>query len=110
MSPTRKPSTVAGLRRGLGPLPSDSPAEIGNAIADLPVPAKPAGHIKPARVTLNLPPQLFRDLSRWADDSAADLNVPRVGIQDAMRAMIAVTVADKGIGAEVREHIRRARA
>jgi hypothetical protein len=63
----------------------------------------------PARVTLNLPPRLFRELSRWADDAAADLDVPRVGIQDAVRAMIAVTLADKGVTAEVREHIRQAR-
>lgn len=69
-----------------------------------------AARTAPARVTLNLPPQLFRDLSRWADDAADDLDVPRVGIQDAVRAMIAVTVADKGVAAEVREQIRQARA
>ena len=64
----------------------------------------------PVRVTLNIPPALYRELSRWAEAAAADLDVPRVGIQDAARAMIAVTVGDKGITAEVREHIRQARA
>ena len=59
----------------------------------------PAVSAKPARVTLNLPPELYRQLQQWANDAAVALDakpdrgafgvdVPRVGVQDTMRAMI----------------------
>lgn len=102
MSPARaRASTVAGLRRGVTGAPAAANPPTTTPVVEV------GG--KPARVTLNLPPDLYRQLAAWTTDAAGDLNVPRVGIQDAMRAMIAVTVTDKGIGAEVREHIRRAR-
>jgi hypothetical protein len=44
----------------------------------------------PARITLNLPPALYRELLRWADGAAETIDVPRVGVQDALRAMIRV--------------------
>jgi hypothetical protein len=50
---------------------------------------------KPARVTLNLPPDLYRQLARWADSAAETIGVPRVGVQDTMRAMIRVITGDE---------------
>jgi hypothetical protein len=73
-------------------------------------------HVKPARVTLNLPPELYRQLTRWADSAAETMNVPRVGVQDALRAMVSVITGDEApscsarVLAEVGQHIRQARA
>ena len=52
---------------------------------------------KPARVTLNLPPDLYSQLQQWATDAAVTLDVPRVGVQDTMRAMIRV-LTDQSAG------------
>ncbi len=57
--------------------------------------ALPAGRTairsKPVRITLDLNPELYRQLIQWADAAAIELNVPRVALADAMRAMIRVT-------------------
>jgi hypothetical protein len=56
--------------------------------------ASPAGRTairsKPVRVTLDLSPELYRQLARWADTAAVELDVPRVALVDAVRAMIRV--------------------
>jgi hypothetical protein len=60
--------------------------------------ARPAGRTairsKPVRVTLDLSPELYRQLTAWADSAAVELGVPRVSLADAMRAMIRVTADD----------------
>jgi hypothetical protein len=57
--------------------------------------ARPAGRTairsKPVRITLDLSPELYRQLIRWADSAAVELDVPRLALADAMRAMIRVT-------------------
>ena len=57
--------------------------------------ARPAGRTairsKPVRITLDLSPELYRQLTQWADSAAVALDVPRVALADAMRAMIRVT-------------------
>jgi hypothetical protein len=57
--------------------------------------ARPAGRTairsKPVRITLDLSPELYRELTGWADSAAVELGVPRVSLADAMRAMIRVT-------------------
>lgn len=57
--------------------------------------ARPAGRTairsKPVRITLDLSPELYRELTGWADDAAVALGVPRVSLADAVRAMIRVT-------------------
>jgi hypothetical protein len=54
--------------------------------------AQPAGRTairsKPVRITLDLSPELYRQLTRWADEAAVELDVPRVALADAVRAMI----------------------
>jgi hypothetical protein len=72
--------------------------------------ARPAGRTairsKPVRVTLDLSPELYRELTRWADSAAVALDVPRVALADAMRAMIRVATEN---GDEVLERLRRDR-
>ena len=57
--------------------------------------AGPAGKTairsKPVRITLDLSPELYRELTGWADSAAVELGVPRVSLADAVRAMIRVT-------------------
>jgi hypothetical protein len=57
--------------------------------------ARPAGRTairsKPVRITLDLSPELYRQLTQWADSAAIALDVPRVALADVMRAMIRVT-------------------
>ena len=57
--------------------------------------ARPAGKTairsKPVRITLDLSPELYRELTVWADTAAITLGVPRVSLADAVRAMIRVT-------------------
>ena len=56
--------------------------------------AHPAGRTairsKPVRITLDLSPELYRQLIAWADSAAVTLDVPRVSLADAVRAMIRV--------------------
>jgi hypothetical protein len=56
---------------------------------------RPAGRTairsKPVRITLDLSPELYREFTHWVDSAAVTLDVPRVALADAMRAMIRVT-------------------
>jgi hypothetical protein len=93
MSPTKRPSSVAALRRGIGQVRSDDtiglPENIGIKTE----------RTKPVRVTLNLPPDLFRQLDRWTREAADTIDAPRVGVQDALRAMVRVAIgADHATG------------
>jgi hypothetical protein len=57
--------------------------------------ARPAGRTairsKPVRIPLDLSPEMYRQLTQWADAAAVTLGVPRVALADAVRAMIRVT-------------------
>lgn len=72
--------------------------------------ASPAGRTairsKPVRITLDLSPELYRQLTQWADSAAVELDVPRVPLADAMRAMIRVTTERPD---EVLDRLRRDR-
>lgn len=72
--------------------------------------ANPAGRTairsKPVRITLDLSPELYRQFTRLADSAAIELDVPRVALADAMRAMIRVTTENPN---EVIERLRRDR-
>src|SRR5262249_26361589 len=96
VSPTKRPSAVAGLRRGVATVPA---AEVPAAAAP---PAPKAAPVKPVRVTLNFPPDLFRDLDRWASVAADRTGLPRVGVQDAVRAMVRVITSGEAANAESR--------
>jgi hypothetical protein len=72
--------------------------------------ARPAGRTairsKPVRITLDLSPELYRQLTEWAASAAIALDVPRVALADAVRAMIRVTADNPD---EVLELLRRER-
>lgn len=72
--------------------------------------ASPAGRTairsKPVRITLDLSPELYRQLTRWADAAAIELDVPRVALVDAVRAMIRVAAENPDA---VIEQLRRDR-
>ena len=72
--------------------------------------AQPAGRTairsKPVRITLDLSPELYRQLTQWADSAAITLNVPRVSLADAMRAMIRVTAESPDEVLELLRHDR----
>jgi hypothetical protein len=69
-------------------------------------PGRTAIRSKPVRITLDLSPELYRQLTGWADSAAITLDVPRVALADAVRAMIRVTIEDPD---EVLERLRRDR-
>jgi hypothetical protein len=70
--------------------------------------AAPAGQTairsKPIRITLDLSPELYRQLTQWTDSAAIELGVPRVSLADAVRAMIRVTAENPD---EVLDRLRR---
>jgi hypothetical protein len=72
--------------------------------------ASPAGRTairsKPVRITLDLSPELYRELTQWADSAAVALDVPRVSLADAVRAMIRVSAENPD---EVLDRLRRDR-
>ena len=61
---------------------------------------------KPVRITLDLSPELYRQLTQWAGSAAIALDVPRIALADAVRAMIRVTTENPD---EVLERLRRDR-
>ena len=85
MSATKRPGAVDGLRRGVGTAPrgreddntgagsrwEDVRDTINGETADLP--PRPE---KPVRVTLNIPPALYRQLRKWTDSAADEIGVP----------------------------------
>lgn len=73
---------------------SRTAAAAGSRQNGLEVEGKTAIQSKPARVTLNLPPAVMRDIERWAVDAAEELEVARVSVQDALRAMIQAALTD----------------
>jgi hypothetical protein len=70
--------------------------------------ALPAGRTairsKKVRITLDLSPELYRQLTQWTDSAAVTIGVPRVSLADAVRAMIRVTTENP---AEVLDRLRR---
>jgi GTP-sensing pleiotropic transcriptional regulator CodY len=58
-------------------------------------------------VTLNMPPELYRELDRWTSSAADAIGVPRVSIQDALRAMVKAGMRDSTAEAAVLAELRR---
>ena len=69
-------------------------------------PGRTAIRSKPVRITLDLSPELYRQLTEWTASAAVALDVPRVALADAMRAMIRVTAESPD---KVLERLRRDR-
>ena len=104
MSPSRRPSSVTGLQRAVTPSPDTRTVE--PTTADVQPAVTPS---KPVRVTLNFPPDLFRQLDHWTRDAADATDRPRVSIQDAVRAMIQAITSGHAPDAEryVLDQLRR---
>jgi len=104
VSPVRQAS-AAGLRAAAA-----APAR--DVLRETAAPGPPAGG-KPARVTLNLPPGLYRELARWTGTAADALDVPRVGVQEALRAMVRVVTGgqagdvEQQVFAAIRDELAR---
>ena len=88
----RKAQMAAAAARRTGPDPSPA--------------GRTAIRTKPVRITLDLSPELYRQLTQWTDSAAVALDVPRVSLADAVRAMIRVTAENPG---EVLDRLRRDR-
>ena len=69
-------------------------------------PGRTAIRSKPVRITLDLSPELYRQLTGWAHSAAIELDVPRLALADAVRAMIKVTTKSPE---QVIEQLRRDR-
>lgn len=104
MSPTKRPSAVAGLRRGVAP-PSAGAADESIA-RQLGRVKRHTEQDKTARITLNLTPQMYRDLIRWTDTAAEALDVPRVTVQQALRGMIREVVTEPALSAKIIHGVR----
>jgi hypothetical protein len=74
--------------------------------ADARPPGRTAIRSKPVRITLDLSPELYRQLTEWTASAAVALDVPRVALADAVRAMIRVTAESPD---KVLEQLRRER-
>jgi len=88
----RKAQMAAAAARRTGPDPSPA--------------GRTAIRTKPVRITLDLSPELYRQLTQWTDSAAVALDVPRVSLADAVRAMIRVTAENPD---EVLDRLRRDR-
>lgn len=77
---------------------------------DAPAAGKTAIRSKPVRITVDLSPQAYRQLAAWASQVAAELDVPRLTLADAVRGMVRVVTADGDISAEVADQLRRDRS
>jgi hypothetical protein len=73
---------------------------------DAPPPGRTAIRSKPVRITLDLSPELYRQLTQWAASAAIALDVPRVALADAVRAMIRATGESPDKALELLRHER----
>lgn len=61
--------------------------------------------VKPVRRTVDLDPQVHRDLGRWCDDAALTLGATRVTGQDVLATLVARLLRDDELAQAVREDI-----
>jgi hypothetical protein len=69
-------------------------------------PGRTAIRSDPVRITVDLSPELYRQLTAWTDAAAVTLDVPRVSLADAVRAMIRVAADNPD---DVLDRLRRDR-
>lgn len=104
MSPTKRPSAVAGLKRGLGGGQAEAQQETSNPSHGRDLPTR----TKPVRVTLDLDQETYTALNQWLGSAAAEVGAP-VSKARALRAMIRAVSLDKSIGLVVVDLLRRER-
>lgn len=69
-------------------------------------PGRTAIRSKPVRITVDLSPELYRQLTQWAASAAIALDVPRVALAEALRAMIRATAESSDKALELLRHER----
>jgi hypothetical protein len=72
------------------------------AESSAPAPGGPAARAKPVHMSVDIPPELHLQLTAWTRDQMIALNLTRLTISDAIRAMIRVTIDDDATAAAVR--------
>lgn len=77
---------------------------------DAPAPGTTARRAKPVRMTVEIPPALHRELTAWTRDQMLELDLTRLTISDAVRAMIRATIDDSAVSAAVVGVMQRDRA
>lgn len=73
---------------------------------DAPAAGQTAIRTKPVRITVDLSPEVYRQLTAWTAHAAAELDVPKLPLADTIRSMVRLVAADKGISAELVDQIR----
>ena len=96
MSPTQRPSTIAGLHRAVTPAPATEPVP---PVTDAPRRPRPE---KPVRFTLDLDRARHKFLKNYATEIEAR------GASEIMRAMLDELRDDPELAARVRDRIWRA--
>jgi hypothetical protein len=94
----RKPSTIAGLRRGIGTTVPEPPAETRNAITDLPQADRRPRKEKPTRFTLDLDRDRHHFLKQHAVGIDADAS-------QVLRALLDELRDDPALATRVRDRI-----
>jgi hypothetical protein len=106
MSPTRRPSSVASLRRAMAAPPAaENPS--AESLTSRPAAASAGSRSRPVRITLNLPVDLYREMARWMDSAAEAVDAPRLSVQDTLRAMIRAGINDTAAGGAVLAELRQ---
>jgi hypothetical protein len=71
--------------------------------------AAPAGETalrsKPVRITIDLAPELYRRLTGWSNETAAELDLAKLPIADVVRAMVRL-LDDPSVESKARATIR----
>ena len=65
--------------------------------------------MKDTRFSISVEAATYTELIRWADTAAATVGVPRIGIAEAVRAMIRGTLDDTAAAAAALQALRDAR-
>lgn len=70
-------------------------------------PAVRAERVKPVRVTLDLAPALYGELTDWQTTTAREIKQPRIPTADVLRALVRRLLVDEELQRHVTESLRK---